>query len=119
MQLTFPTHQPQESAHVTFVPLVCSQRTDMGLWTDQVALWARCLASSDIEDKESTAYTCMEATTSLIVRIMRLKVGVLPHLSPSGRASTLLFQCSLAASHSTPVWVWFVARQTILCGQFL
>lgn len=46
----------------------------MGVWTDMLADWARCLAAPDVEDTKSAAYRRIEATKTLALRAMRLKV---------------------------------------------
>jgi hypothetical protein len=51
-----------------------SQRTDMGIWTDLLADWARCLQAPDVEDPKSTAYRRIEALSAPLLRAMRLKV---------------------------------------------
>ena len=52
----------------------CSQRTDMGVWTDMLADWARSLQSPDVEDPKSSAYRRIETLGQLVLRGMRLKV---------------------------------------------
>lgn len=47
----------------------------MGIFTDVVAQWARCLASPDVEHPKSTAYRRIEALTSVTMRLIRLKVS--------------------------------------------
>ena len=57
--------------------LLCSQRTDMGVWTDMLADWARSLQSPDVEDPKSSAYRRIETLGQLLLRAMRLKVRCL------------------------------------------
>lgn len=60
---------------IPLVVLPCSQRTDMGVWTDMLADWARSLQSPDVEDPKSPAYRRIDTLCQLLLRGMRLKVS--------------------------------------------
>jgi hypothetical protein len=52
----------------------CSQRVDIGLWTDAVADMAKCLEQPDVDDPQSAAHLRCVQLVALVERVFILKV---------------------------------------------
>jgi hypothetical protein len=59
------------------VACLCSQRVDIGLWTDTVADIAKCLKQPDVDDPRSAAHLRCVQLVALLERVFILKVKCL------------------------------------------
>jgi hypothetical protein len=53
---------------------LCSQRVDIGLWTDTVTEMARCLKQPNVDDPRSTVHLRCVQLVALLERVFILKV---------------------------------------------
>jgi hypothetical protein len=94
----------------------CSQRVDIGLWTDAVTDMARCLRQPDVDDPWSAAHLRCVQLVALVERVFILKVTRLLSerqraqrrhaLAASWAAISMPRRCRLVSERGSWCWQW-------------